>query len=196
MDQYFEWYTMSEERKVKFAKFRLIRQARLYWGNVERLSRQRRDPYIASWKDMKLKLRAKYLPFSYEQRLLDQWQKMTQGNQIVSEYIAIFDEYVMRCGVSESESVTLSRFRAGLNEDIKRELILKEVNDLEHAYQVARDAERFPRKPTYQSDSSRFNAPGNRPNQNRIPANRPRPNPQPIRRDDKGKAPMVQKDRN
>ena len=27
MDQYFEWYEMSEERKVKFAKFKLVRQA-------------------------------------------------------------------------------------------------------------------------------------------------------------------------
>ena len=41
MDQYFEWYEISEERKCKFAKLRLVRQARLYWGNVERLTRQR-----------------------------------------------------------------------------------------------------------------------------------------------------------
>ena len=37
LDQYFEWYEMSEERKFKFAKMKLVRQARLFWGNVERL---------------------------------------------------------------------------------------------------------------------------------------------------------------
>ena len=41
MDQYFEWYEMTEGRKFKFAKLRLIRQAKMYWDNVERLVRQR-----------------------------------------------------------------------------------------------------------------------------------------------------------
>ena len=30
MDQYFEWYDMTEKRKCKFAKLRLVRQAKLY----------------------------------------------------------------------------------------------------------------------------------------------------------------------
>ena len=30
MDQYFDWYEMSEDRKFKFAKLRLVRRARLY----------------------------------------------------------------------------------------------------------------------------------------------------------------------
>ena len=72
MDQYFDWYEMSEDRKVKFAKLRLVRQARLYWGNVERMNRQRGDLPISTWRGMKVKLREKYLPMSYEQRLLDQ----------------------------------------------------------------------------------------------------------------------------
>ena len=47
--------------------------------------------------------------------------------------------------MDESETVTLSRFRTGLREDIMRELFLREVNDLEHAYQIARGCERFQR---------------------------------------------------
>ena len=39
MDQYFDWYDMSEARRFKFAKIRLVRQARLYWENVERIAR-------------------------------------------------------------------------------------------------------------------------------------------------------------
>ena len=112
LDQYFEWYEMSEERKFKFAKMKLVRQARLFWGNVERLYHQRGDRPIVTWRAMKIKLREKYLSFSYEQRLLDQWQRLNQGNKTVSEYITKFDEYVMRCNIVESEAVTLSRFRA------------------------------------------------------------------------------------
>ena len=96
---------------------------------------------------MKAKLRGKYLPPSYHQRLLDQWKRLTQGSKSVAEYIEKFDEFMMRCDVVESEAVTLSRFRAGLREEIQRELFLREVQDLEHAYQIARDAERFLRGP-------------------------------------------------
>jgi len=67
---------------------------------------------------MKLKLRKKYLPVSYYQRLLDQWQRLSQENRTVSEYIARFDKFVMRCSIDESEAVTLSKFRDGLREDI------------------------------------------------------------------------------
>ena len=98
---------------------------------------------------MKLRLREKYLPMSYHQRLLDQWQRLVQGNRSVAEYITKFDEFVMRCNVDESESVTLSRFRTELREEIQRELFKREVHDLEQAYQVARDAERFHRGPLY-----------------------------------------------
>ena len=63
---------------------------------------------------MKEKLRKKYLPISYQQRLLDQWQRLTQGNRLVTEYITRFDEYLIRYGVAEDRVVTLSRFRAGL----------------------------------------------------------------------------------
>ena len=131
---------ISEERKCKFAKLRLVRQVRLYWDNVKRFIRQRGDTPIVTWRSMKLRLREKYLPMSYHQRLLDQWQRLIQGNKSVTEYIAKFDEFVMRCNVDESESVTLSRFRAGLREEIQRELFMREVHDLEQAYQVARDA--------------------------------------------------------
>ena len=41
MDQFFEWYDLTEERKFRFAKTKLICQARLYWGNVKRSIRMR-----------------------------------------------------------------------------------------------------------------------------------------------------------
>jgi len=65
MDQYFEWYAMSEERKFKFAKMKLIRQARLYWGNIELTTRRRNVEPITTWQGMKEKHRDKYLPISY-----------------------------------------------------------------------------------------------------------------------------------
>ena len=63
------------------------------------------------------------------------------------EYIEKFDHYLLKCGVREDPSVTLSRFRNGLQPYIKRELFMREVTTLEHAYQIARDAEKFSRFP-------------------------------------------------
>ena len=171
MDQYFDWYEMSEDRKCMFAKLKLVRQARLYWKNVERLARQRGDVPIVTWRAMKLRLREKYLPMSYHQRLLDQWQRLTKGNKSVAEYIAKFDEFVMRCNVDESESVTLCRFRVGLREEIQKELFMKEVHDLELAYQIARDAKRFYRGPVFRRPKApRTNTPSQLlgPNQTRF----------------------------
>ena len=102
----------------------------------------------------------------------------------------------MRCSVSEPEMVTLSRFRAGLNDEIKRELFLKEVHDLEHAYQIALDSERFQRKPvTYRTEPTRYNPSRVIPNQNQVPSSRPRPNTQPGLREDRGKAPVAQREK-
>jgi len=66
MDLYFERELVSDERKFKFAKLKLVRQAIIYRDDVERMIRQRRDIPITTWGDMKLKLREKYLPRSYE----------------------------------------------------------------------------------------------------------------------------------
>jgi len=71
MDHYFNWYNMSNERPIRFAKIKLVGQARQYWANVEKLMNLRRQKLVQTWDKMKLKLQEKYLPVSYK-RLLDQ----------------------------------------------------------------------------------------------------------------------------
>ena len=48
MDQYFDCYDMIEDRKCRFVKLKLVRQARLFWENVERIIRQRGDDPIVT----------------------------------------------------------------------------------------------------------------------------------------------------
>ena len=76
MDQYFDWYPMSEERKVRLAKMRLTKLAKTYWLNVEGLRVVRHQEPIDTLGDMKAQLRTKYLPPSYHQTLLDEWQSL------------------------------------------------------------------------------------------------------------------------
>ncbi len=58
MDNYFEWYEMTDDRKVRFAKMKLIGQAHWYWHNVEHRRETQRLPRITTWEDMKEKLRS------------------------------------------------------------------------------------------------------------------------------------------
>jgi len=61
MDHYFDLYNMSDERRVRFAKMKLVGQARQYWMNIERLVRLRYQGAIQTWDEIKLKLQKKYL---------------------------------------------------------------------------------------------------------------------------------------
>ena len=65
MEQYFEWYGLSDEKKCQFVQLRLTDQARLYWDQVERLNNQIGNLPITTWEAMMLKLRAKYVPPYY-----------------------------------------------------------------------------------------------------------------------------------
>jgi len=42
----------------------------------------------------------------------------------MAEYITKFDEFLVRCGENESDTVVLSRFRLRLREDLRRELFV------------------------------------------------------------------------
>ena len=123
---------------------------------------------VINWDEMKEILREKYVPTTYRQRMLDQWQRLTQGSRPVIEYISKFDEFLSRCDLQEDEQVILSRFRDGLREDLQRELLLREISTLPHAYQMAQEVDRFTRAP-----AKRFEPPSRLTPSVRPPLNQP-----------------------
>ena len=64
------------------------------------------------------------------------------------EYVVKFDEFLMRCSTFSKKGQTqiLSRFVAGLREDVRTELLARRVTELEKAYTIVHDL-----------DSLRFN---------------------------------------
>jgi len=69
MDQFFGWYNLSENRRVRFTKMKLSGTTQLYWESVGLVMRG--QPPITDWVEMKTKLQEKYLPRSYRGNLLD-----------------------------------------------------------------------------------------------------------------------------
>ena len=63
---------------------------------------------------------------------------MTQETRFTTEYIEKFDEFLTQYSefVDESPTVTLSRFRSDLRNDLRMELFARSVSDLEHVYQI------------------------------------------------------------
>ena len=59
----------------------------------------------------------------------------------MAEYITKFNEFLVRCDENESDAI-VTRFHSGLREDLRRELFLRDIFTLEHAYQFVKDLDR------------------------------------------------------
>ena len=55
--------------------------------------------------------------------------------------MAQFDEFIMRCNINAKEIVTSSRFKKVLNDEIRRELVLRSIDTLNHASTFAHNFE-------------------------------------------------------
>jgi hypothetical protein len=101
MEQFFEWHNWAANKKVRFAKMKLIGRAQVFWEELEYMRFIKQEPAITDWEDMKAKLqteylsqyfRAKYLPQSYYGNSQDQQGNLSYWN---SETLAPFEENKM-----------------------------------------------------------------------------------------------------
>ena len=92
---------------------------------------------------MKSRLHDKFVPACYRPMIIDEWQHLRQGEGTVAEYIARFDDLMIRCNLDEEPVATLARFRAGLRPEYQCELVLQEVSTLEKAYRYTINMELF-----------------------------------------------------
>ena len=72
---------------------------------------------------------------------MNKWHRYTQGNKSVQVYVEKFDEFLIRCKTinTEGQAQIMSRFRAGLRDDLRTELLAREVTELEKAYELVQD---------------------------------------------------------
>ena len=86
--------------------------------------------HIDTWDRMKEELETKYVPPSFSAHLMDNWHQHTQGNKSTKEYVEKFDEFLIRWSTlhRENESQILFRFRAGLRDGLRTELLEKSTS--------------------------------------------------------------------
>lgn len=63
---------MSDERRVRFGKMKLLGLAKVWWNAVEGDMRRFGQPPMANWQEIKAKLREKYMPPNYQDKICDQ----------------------------------------------------------------------------------------------------------------------------
>ena len=160
MDKYFDFhYDWSDEKRVRYAKMKLSGKAKTYWNKQENLLGRYGRITMITWNEMKECLKDEYVPISYRQRLLYQWEQLIQRNRLVTEYIEEFDWYLSRCNIPEADSILISRFTSGLKDEFQEELLSQRVHTLQQAYHLAQDIEYYDRTTLGRNDSSHWSHP-------------------------------------
>ena len=78
---------------------------------------------------------------SFSACLKDKWHRYTHGNKSAPKYVEKFDEFLVRCNTlsTEGKSQVLFRFRAGLRDDLRTELLARKITKFEKAYALVQD---------------------------------------------------------
>ena len=92
MEDYFDWYAMPENRKVRFVKAKLKGAAHLWWYNIENQLHRTDQPPIDTWDEMKFMMKEHFLPTDYEQLMYTKLFSLKQDTKSVEEYIEEFHE--------------------------------------------------------------------------------------------------------
>ncbi|XP_071906087.1 uncharacterized protein [Coffea arabica] len=135
LQRYFDWYDMTDERKVKFAIMKLVGQVQVWWIGVKhdlRLAGQ----LDLMWEEMKLRLKRKYMPLYYAADLFDDMNSLRQGGMTVAEYMNKFEELKIPYKGTKSSTQVLSRFKLGLRPEIRKELMGRNIYTVDNAFQI------------------------------------------------------------
>ena len=86
---------------------------------------------------MKERLKEKYLPIDYEQMMFEEMLQLRQGSLTVDQFTDRFHELTVRSKIMETEQQTLTCYRTGLREELRREMWIARLINVEEAYQLA-----------------------------------------------------------
>eukprot|EP00268_Persea_americana_P054386 TRINITY_DN6228_c0_g1_i6.p1 TRINITY_DN6228_c0_g1~~TRINITY_DN6228_c0_g1_i6.p1 ORF type:complete len:236 (+),score=22.74 TRINITY_DN6228_c0_g1_i6:765-1472(+) len=140
LEDYFAWYGINDEQQIAFTKVKLKGPARIWWYGVENNELALGQP-ITRWFNMKGRLKSNFLPSDYIDTLHQGYLTLQQGNLSVEEYTNKFREYIVRCNLKTDDRLTITRFRDGLRNDIRREVAMFDYTRVDEVFCKARKAQ-------------------------------------------------------
>jgi len=136
VEQLFECYNVSEERKIPLATLSFQGHALHWWTTLVRDRRLHNEPSIVYWNDLKIALRRRHIPSYYHRELMDKLHRLNQKNMSIEEYNQKMELYMMRVGIREEENVTIARFLSGLSLEIRDKVELLPYRDFHDLVQI------------------------------------------------------------
>jgi len=110
---------VPDDKKVKLVALKLCKYASIWWSNVVAKRARKGKGKIRSWRKMKEKLRAKFLPPHYLQDNYNKLHNLRQGSRSVEEYTSEFEKLAMICDLRENKDHTIIHYLGGLNEFVR-----------------------------------------------------------------------------
>ncbi|KAE9592380.1 putative nucleotidyltransferase, Ribonuclease H [Lupinus albus] len=110
---------------------------------------------------MKLIMRRRFVPSSYQRDIHNKLQRLTQGSKSVDEYFKEMELALLRSNFEEDREATMARFLHGLNQDIQDVVELQYYVELDDLVQQAMKVEQQLRRKNSKfssSSSSKFQA--------------------------------------
>jgi hypothetical protein len=137
VEWFFEYMSISEERKVKLVAYKFKGGASAWWERLQLSQAKEGKRPVTSWFKMKRLLNARFLPPDFEQRLFQQYQECRQGARTVQAYIDDFYRLFARNELMETEAQQVARFLGGLRLSIQDKVTMHHIFTLTEAVSLA-----------------------------------------------------------
>ncbi|XP_019434209.1 PREDICTED: uncharacterized protein LOC109340897, partial [Lupinus angustifolius] len=164
IEQVFECHNYTEEKKVKVAALEFKEYAMVWWDQLQKERRRCGAEPVDNWDEMKVIMRKRFVPASFQRDIHNKLQRLTQGTKSVDEYFKEMELALLRSNFHEDREATMARFLHGLNQDIQDVVELQpyvELEDLEDLVQQAIKVEQqLKRRKSKYSSNSKFQSSG------------------------------------
>ncbi|XP_057538377.1 uncharacterized protein LOC130815879 [Amaranthus tricolor] len=124
LEQYFEFRETPLDHQFKVAKVKLIKSAAVWLEGIQKQRLREERNRINTWGKLRKHMRRRYVPKSYKQQQYVQLNAMKQGNRSVQEFMNEWERLYVLCDIHDPEDMRVSRFVAGLREEIRDNMMI------------------------------------------------------------------------
>lgn len=124
LEIFFDWDDVADPRRVKFICTKLRGHATLWWERLQKDRVAKKLDKIQTWDEMVARLKSKFLPTNYHQRIFRDCQNLRQKERTMSDYTDEFFKLTIRSERVEEEEETVARYINGLSYAIQDELVI------------------------------------------------------------------------
>lgn len=136
MEKVFDQEDVADPHRVKFACIKLRGHATLWWEQLQKDRVLKKLEKIQTWDEMVSKMKGKFLPSYYHQRIIHDFQNHKQREKTMSEYTEEFFKLSIRSEREEDEEELTTRYVNGLSFTIQDEMTTQLVTTVDKAYQL------------------------------------------------------------